>query len=167
MQKSRSGVLSDFSCHVGQGCSMMNQITEVIITCADVSNHNLNCSVAFLQVNWNWLKLVRDLWNARSIQSEKSRLCNYSPNLQIAQIKHAHYSWHRKWLLLQKRDERRQDNEWWQKTTCVSAPEQLARWPVNRIGEGQHGVVSTALCHFIRSNFPRARREAHDTQAYT
>ena len=43
----------------------------------------------------------------------------------------------------------------------------LACWPVNGIGGRQHGIVSTVLCHFVWSNFPRARCEAHDTQAYT
>ena len=33
---------------------------------------------------------------------------------------------------------------------------------MNGIVGGQHG--STALHHFVQSNFPRARREAHDTQ---
>ena len=42
----------------------------------------------------------------------------------------------------------------------------LARWRVNGIGGRQHGVVSTALCHFIRSNFACARHEAQNTSIY-
>ena len=54
-------------------------------------------------------------------------------------------------------------------TTCASVVERfsyLACRPVNGIGGGQHSVVSIVLLHFVRSNFPRARREAHGTQAY-
>ena len=57
-------------------------------------------------------------------------------------------------LFAQQRDERRQDTM--TETTCASAPEQfsyLARQPVNRIGGGQHGVVSTVPHNFIRLTF--------------
>ena len=53
-------------------------------------------------------------------------------------------------------------------TTYASASERfnyLARRHLNGIDGGQHGVVSTALRHFVRLNFPHARREAHNTQA--
>ena len=46
----------------------------------------------------------------------------------------------------------------------------FACWPVNGIGGGQHGFVLTALRaspFHVRSNFPRAPREAHDAHVYT
>ena len=84
-------------------------------------------------------------------------------NLQIVQITHAHYSGYRRRLV-------NCSTKGWKttvtETICVSASEQfsyLACHPtVNQIGREQH--ASTTLHHFIRSNFPRAWREAHDMQ---
>ena len=66
------------------------------------------------------------------------------------------------------RDERQDNDD--RETTFASASEQFSylacRPDMNGIVEGQHG--STTIRHFVQSNFPRARREAHvHKRAYT
>ena len=70
-------------------------------------------------------------------------------------------------LTAQQRDERWQDNSDRRQLACQHLCNYFARWPVNRIGRGQHGVVSTTLRHFVWLNLPRAQREAHDAHAYS
>ena len=70
-------------------------------------------------------------------------------------------SLHKNRLATQQKDERRQDNSE-RRQLARQHPSNLLRSAVN--GE-QYGVVLT-LC-FTISNFPHARREAHDADAYT
>jgi len=86
-------------------------------------------------------------------------------NLQIAQITHAHYSWHRSWLGNCSTRDERQDNDD-REMNFASASERFSylacRPTMNGIVGRQH--CSTTLHHFVQSNFSRSRREAHEKQ---
>ena len=66
-----------------------------------------------------------------------------------------------RWLTAQQKDERRQDNDYEKRLARHDILRSLTR---ERIGGGQHGVVSPALLSFA---FPCALREAPDAHAYT
>ena len=106
---------------------------------------------------------LRILWINPEIAFQSRDCATIVRNLQIAQITHA-LDTEDGYVTAQQRDERQGNGD--RETTFVSPSEQfsyLACHPaMNEIVGGQHG--STALRHFVWSNFPRARREAHDTQ---
>ena len=136
---------------------------------------NLEIVLHILEIVLHILRILRLRSNLKIVHYSCaiSRLCTivaqsrdcatFVRNIQIAQITHAHCSWYRRWLDNCSTKGRKTTVT---ETICVSASERfsyLACHPtMNQIAGEQHG--STTLRHFIRSNFPHARREAHDMQ---